>query len=89
MAEKFVSERNLKFLIYEVFDADSLTKHSYFKEHGREIFDLVLETALKLGQDLLFPKLREMDQVPPEFRDGEVKVHKTVRTFMNESGEGG
>ncbi|MFC1883244.1 acyl-CoA dehydrogenase [Thermodesulfobacteriota bacterium] len=89
LAEKFVSERNLKFLLYEVFDAESLTKHFYFEEHGREIFDLVLETALKLGQDLLFPNLREMDQNPPEFKEGEVKVHETVRTFMNESGEGG
>ena len=30
-----------------------------------------------------------MDKNPPEFKEGEVKVHDTVRAFMNESGEGG
>jgi butyryl-CoA dehydrogenase len=89
LAEKFVSERNLKFLLYEVFDAESLTRHPYFEEHGREVFDLVLETALKLGQDLLLPSLQDMDKFPPVFKDGEVKVHETVRAFMKESGEGG
>jgi hypothetical protein len=37
MIEKFVSERNLKFLLYEVFDAESLTRYSYYGEHDREI----------------------------------------------------
>jgi hypothetical protein len=63
MAEKFVSERNLKFLLYEVFDATSLTQYPYYKEHHREIFDMVIETALKMGKDILRPNLQEMDIV--------------------------
>jgi alkylation response protein AidB-like acyl-CoA dehydrogenase len=89
MIEKFVSERNLKFLLYEVFDAESLTRYSYYGEHDREIFDLVLATGLKLAKDLLRPVLREMDQRPPELVEGRVKVHPVVRTFMRECGEGG
>jgi alkylation response protein AidB-like acyl-CoA dehydrogenase len=86
---QFVSMRNLKFLLYEVFQIEDLCQYPYFQEHGREIFDLTLETALKIGQDLLRPALKEMDQTPPAFVEGEVKVHPAVRTFMKESGEGG
>ena len=53
MAEKFVSERNVKFLLYEMFDVESLTRHEYFQDHGREIFDMVLETGSKMSRELL------------------------------------
>ena len=89
MAEKFVSERNLKFLLYEVFNAEDLCTYPYFEEHSREVFDMVLETALKMGRDLLFPCFQEMDKIPPEFIDGEVKVHPAVKEFMKACGEGG
>ena len=89
MAEKFLSERNLKFLLYEVFHADDLCTYPYFEEHSREVFDMVLETALKMGRDLLFPCFQEMDKIPPEFIDGEVKVHPMVGEFLKACGEGG
>ena len=89
MAEKFISERNLKFLLYEVFDAPSLIQYPYFCDHNRESFDMALETALRIGRNLLKPKLQEMDKNPPEFVNGQVKVHPLVRTFMKECGEGG
>jgi hypothetical protein len=58
MAERFVSERNLKFMLYEVFDIEAVTRYEYFKEHDREIFDMVLKTALRIAKDLLQPTLK-------------------------------
>ena len=89
MTEKFVSERNLKFLLYDVFDINSLTRYPYYEEHNKEIFDMVLETALKIGKDLLKPDFQEMDKNPPEYVDGQVKVHPAIKTFLKECGEGG
>ncbi len=89
MAEKFLSERNLKFLLYEVFHAEDLCTYPYFEEHSRETFDMVLETALKMGRDLIFPCFGEMDKNPPEFIDGGVRVHPVVGEFMKACGEGG
>ena len=89
MAEKFVSERNLRFLLYEVFDASSLVKYPRYADHSREIFDMILETALKLGKDLFKPAFREMDKNQPEFVDGRVKVHPKVKEIMRICGEGG
>lgn len=89
MASKFVSERNLRFLLYEVFDAEALTQLAYFEEHNRDVFDLVLDTALKMARDKLLPCFREMDQNPPRLEHGEVKVHEAVRSILAEWGEGG
>ncbi|MFH1083687.1 MAG: acyl-CoA dehydrogenase family protein [Pseudomonadota bacterium] len=89
MEDKFISERNLRFLLYEVFDTASLTQHAHYEVHSKEVFDMVLETALRLGRDLLRPNLRDMDQNPPELIDGRIKVHPSVKSLMREWGEGG
>jgi butyryl-CoA dehydrogenase len=89
MKKKFVSMQNLKFMLYEVFDAASLIQYSYYEEHSIEAFDMILETAVKIGGGKLRPFLEEMDKNPPRFADGSVHVHPMVRSFMKESGEGG
>ena len=89
MAEKFVSERNIRFLLYEVFDASSLVKYPRYADHSRDIFDMILGTALKLGRDLFKPTLQEMDKNQPEFVDGRVKVHPKVKEIMRICGDGG
>ena len=89
MATKFLSEKNIKFLLYEVFDVESLTKYEYYNEHNRKMFDMVLKAAVKLGKDLLFPIFEEMDRNQPELVNGEVKVHPSVKTIMKEFGDGG
>jgi butyryl-CoA dehydrogenase len=89
VATKFFSERNLKFVLYEVHDVESLTRYDYYAEHNRKMFDMVLKAAAKLGKDLLFPVFEEMDRNQPELVNGEVQVHPSVRKMMKEFGEGG
>ena len=89
MATKFFSDRNLKFVLYEVHDVVSLTQYDYYAEHNRKMFDMVLKAAGKLGKDLLFPVFEEMDRNQPELVNGEVRVHPSVCKIMKEYGEGG
>lgn len=89
MEQKYVSLKNIRFLLYEVFDAESLTEHEFFKDHSRDTFDMVLDTAIKMGDELLFPYYMEMDKIQPELKDGTVKVHHSVKAFIKECGDGG
>ena len=89
MAEKFISLRNLQFLLYEHLDTAALTKYPYFEDHNRETFDMVLETGIRMGKGILFPALAEMDKKPPEFREGKVFVHPVVAVVMKACGDGG
>jgi alkylation response protein AidB-like acyl-CoA dehydrogenase len=89
MAEKFISMRNLKFLLYEVFDAASLTQYPYFKQHNKKMFDMVLDAGMKLATKLLWPIFEEMDRNAPELVSGKVKVHPQIGKMMKQFGEGG
>lgn len=89
MAFKFISERNIQFLLYEVFDIESLTRYEYYQDHNRKTFDMVLREALRLSKELLFPIFEEMDRKPPELVNGIVKVHPDVKKILNEFGNGG
>lgn len=89
MPEKFISEKNLKFLLHDVFHINEITQYPYYEEHSKEVFDMVLDTALKLSKDKLYPLLEDMDTNQPEFVDGHVKVHPNVRDLMTEFGGGG
>jgi len=89
MPDKFVSRRNLEFLLYEVNKLEELSALPYFADHTRETYDLVVDTALKLARNLIYPYFREMDEKAPYLENGEVKVHPAVKTMMKEWGEGG
>ena len=89
MATKFYSERNLKFVLYQVHDVEVLTRYDYYTEHNRKTFDMVLKAAGKLGKDLLYPVFEDMDRNPPGLVNGEVRVHPSVRKIMKEFGDGG
>lgn len=89
MATRFVSERNIRFLLYEVFDVESLTGYDYYSQHNRKMFDMVLDAAVKLARDLLFPLFEEMDRNPPELVEGEVRVHPSMKKILREFAEGG
>ncbi len=86
---RFVSTRNIRFMIREVFDADSLTTHPYYERHTPKMFDMVTDAAVKLGTRLMYPILAEMDRNPPVLENGQVKVHKAVKKIMAEFGQGG
>ena len=89
MAGKFVSMRNLKFLLYEVFDTVALTRYPYYSQHNQKSFDLVLDASMKLSQKMLYPIFEEMDRKAPYLEDGQVRVHPAVQKIMREFGEGG
>ena len=89
MASKFFSERNLRFLLYEVFDVVSLTRYDDYKEYDGKTFDMVLKAAIELAEGLLWPIFQEMDKNPPELLEDRIKVHPSVRKFLEEAGEGG
>lgn len=89
MAQKFANPENIRFLLYDVFQAQSLLNYPYYSEHSRESFDLVLQTALRIATQMLHPHLSDMDKNPPQYKNPEVSAHKLVREFMRECGGGG
>jgi len=76
-------------LLYEVFDAVSLTRHPYYAHYDRKMLDMVLQAASELAERLLWPCFQEMDRNPPELSEDTVKVHPMIKTMLKEFGSGG
>jgi alkylation response protein AidB-like acyl-CoA dehydrogenase len=89
MATQFYSKRNLQFLLYEVFNTEVLTQYSYYQDHARETFDMVLDSAEQISEKLLKPLLTEMDRKEPQLVDGRIKIHEGMFPILKKFGEDG
>lgn len=89
MAEKFFSEKNLKFTLYDVHNVEELLKHERFSDYNKESFDMVLDTAKNISTNFMYPLFAEMDKNAPEYTGSTIKVNPAVKEYMLTSGEGG
>lgn len=89
MAKNFFSKRNVNFLLYEVHDVESLTQHSYFADHKKETFDMTIDTAIQIAENLMFPFVKDVDKNQPDLKDGKVKVHPSIKNYLKAVGESG
>ncbi|NIB41405.1 acyl-CoA dehydrogenase [Pseudomaricurvus alkylphenolicus] len=73
MAAPLMSERDLEFMLYELFDAESLTQRERYADHSRETFTAAMNTAKTVAEKVFLPFRQKADNEQPTF-DGE-KVH--------------
>lgn len=81
VGKKQYSQQNLHFLLYEVFDVLSLTRHEYYAAHNSDTVNAVLETAESIAENFMRPFYVESDRKPPALQNGEVAVHKALRDY--------
>ncbi|MCF8464249.1 MAG: acyl-CoA dehydrogenase [Flavobacteriales bacterium] len=89
MAKEYMSMRNLRFQLHEVLNVEQLTKYERYAEHTKDGFDMMLDSAKQISDNLLFPIYTEMDEKKPEMVDGVVRVHPDMKKIMKEVGESG
>ena len=89
MAKNFFSKRNVNFLLYDVHDVESLTGHSYFADHNKETFDMTIDSATQIAENLMFPFLKDVDKNQPDLKDGKVTVHPSIKNYLKAVGESG
>jgi butyryl-CoA dehydrogenase len=67
---ELLSERDLRFMLYECLDTEALVARPRYREHSREVFDAVLDSARAIAGEFFANHLREGDANEPTF-DGE------------------
>ena len=85
----FFSKRDLHFQLFEILDSESLTQYSYFQDHNRESFEMVLDAAEQISEKMLRPLLTEMDRNEPQLVDGKIRVHAGMKAIIKKFGEDG
>ncbi len=89
MAKNYFNKRNVDFLLYEVHDAEALTQHARFADHSKETFDMTIDAATKIADNLMFPFLKDVDKNQPELKDGKVTVHPAIKNYLKAVGDAG
>ncbi|GGB68315.1 acyl-CoA dehydrogenase [Shewanella inventionis] len=91
MPATLMNERDLEFMLYELFDSESLVNRSRYQDHDRQTFNEVVSTAKTIAEKYFLPIRQKLDTHQPTF-DGK-KVHiipelKTAIDAVNQSGIG-
>lgn len=91
MPATLMNERDLEFMLYELFDSEGLTSRERYQDHDRQTFNEVINTAKTIAEKHFLPIRQKLDIEQPTF-DGK-KVHiipelKTAIAAVNESGIG-
>ncbi|MEQ8601861.1 MAG: acyl-CoA dehydrogenase [Marivibrio sp.] len=87
--QSILSERDIAFALYEVLQAEDLTRYPRFAEHGRETFDGALATAKKLAEEKFAPHNRKADLNEPKLVDGAVQIIPEVKEALDAFAEAG
>ena len=83
MTETLLSARNLAFELYEVLDAEALTRRERFAEHSRETFDAALSTARSIAEKYFAPHNRKGDEHEPRYENGEAVLIPEVKPAVD------
>ena len=89
MSDTLVDRRDLEFILFEMLEAERLTDHEYFGDHSAETFNMALETAYQLSQELFWPSYQEFDQNPAHFDGEKTTVPESMRQIWAAYKEGG
>ncbi|QKX17202.1 acyl-CoA dehydrogenase [Microbulbifer sp. YPW1] len=79
MSAAILKERELSFLLYEMFETESLCDRDRYREHSRETIEAALDTARVVAERHLLPIRHTVDTTDPVFTGHSVSVQDEVK----------
>ena len=89
MANLLVDERDVKFVLYEQLNIEELSEREKFSEMSREVYDMVVEAAIKLAEQDLWPTNVDGDRSGVKLVEGQVQVPESFHQAYQRYCEGG
>lgn len=89
MTEALLDRRDLEFQLYEVLDTAGLCERERFREHDRETFDAVIDSADRIAREKFAPHNALADREEPRFVDGRVEMRPEVKEAIDAYADAG
>ena len=89
MSHTLIDRRDLQFLLFEMLDVERLTDSGYFEDHSLETFNMALDTAYQLSQELFWPAYQDFDRNPARFDGKKTTVPESMHKIWAAFKEGG
>ena len=79
-----IKNRDMEFLLYEVFQVDKLTKSDRYEQHDRSTFDAVLELAKNFAEQKFYPLAKQLDSSEPYLEKDKVITYPKLKETLDE-----
>lgn len=89
MSNTIVDSRDQAFVLYEMLGIEELCSTEMFSDYSRDMFDMTLETSVRLAVDELYPANPEGDREGCRLENGSVKVPNCFHRIKKLFAEGG
>lgn len=89
MSDKLIDRRDLQFLLFEMLEIEDLTAHEFFEDHSADTFNMALDTAYQLAQELFWPAFADFDRNPARFDGTKTTVPESMHKIWAAYKEGG
>jgi len=89
MTSLLVDERDIKFVLYEQLNIETLCETERYSEFSREMFDMVLDASQKLAENELLPANSDGDTQGVKLENGQVTVPESFHQAYRHYREGG
>ncbi len=89
MANEYMSMDNLDFLLKEVHQVEDVLSAALYQDYDLESFDIMLNAAKDLADQIYFPCFKEMDEHPAHYENGKVIVHPKLEEIIKKTAENG
>ena len=89
MPAPIISERDLDFMLYELFDAEGLTKRPRYQDHSRETFSAAIATSKAVAEKYFLPLRSKIDKNEPTFDGKKVSMLPEVKPALDAVVEAG
>lgn len=82
MVAPILNPRDLEFMLYELFDAESLTRRPRYADHNRDTFTATIETARIVAEKFFLPIRQKVDTHEPRFDGQQVHLLPEIKTAV-------
>ncbi|MGK0500692.1 MAG: butyryl-CoA dehydrogenase [Oceanicoccus sp.] len=83
MVAPILDRRDLEFMLYELFDAESMTQRPRYEDHSRETFTAAIDIAQSLAEKYLLPNRLKVDQNQPTFDGEKVQMIPEIKIALD------
>lgn len=83
MAAPILNERDLDFLLYELFDAEGMTRRQRYQDHNRETFSAAINTGKAIAEKYFLPIRQKVDIHQPTFDGNNVQMIPEIKVALD------
>ena len=89
MPAPILDQRDLEFMLYELFDAESLVQRERYADHNRETFDAAIEVSRLIAEKYFLPIRQKVDTHQPTFDGNKVSMIPEIKVALDAVQEAG